>query len=68
MLSKLRMSVEEASTELLTIVKEVYERDHPSPAHRTRKLRDCMENLLKKKGLLFDLKLHEKAQAGRCAR
>jgi hypothetical protein len=67
MLSKLRMSAEEASTEFLTIVKKVYEPDYPSPADRTQRLRECMENLMKKKGFPVDLELYEKTQVGRCA-
>lgn len=67
MLSKLRMSVEEASAEFLTIIKEVYEPDHPSPADRVQGLRGCMENLMKKKGLPVDLALQGKVQPGHCA-
>jgi hypothetical protein len=62
------MSVEEASTEFSTIVEEVYESSHPSAVERTQKLRECMENLMKKKGLPVDLKLYEKTPAGRCTR
>ena len=68
MLSKLRMSTEEASTEFLTIIKKVYEPDYLSPADRTQSLRECMEKILKKRGFPVDLELHEKTQVGRCAR
>jgi hypothetical protein len=66
MLAKLGMSVDEASEEFCTIVKEVYTPSDLAPAERTRKLRECIEGLLKKKGLPTDLKLRGETPAGQC--
>jgi hypothetical protein len=62
------MSVEEVSAEFLTIISEVYESAYAPPIHRTRKLRECMEKLMKKKKLPIGLKLHENTPPGDCAR
>jgi hypothetical protein len=62
------MSVEEVSAEFLTIINEVYEPAHAPPIYRTRKLRECMERLMKKKKLSIGLKLHENTPPGGCAR
>jgi hypothetical protein len=59
MVAKLGMSVDEASEEFFTLVQEVYAPKNLTPAERTQKLRECMEGLLKKKGLPIDLKLKE---------
>ena len=67
MLAKLGMSVDEASEEFFTIVQEVYTPKNLTPAERTQKLRECMERLLKKKGLPVDLKLRGETPAGQCA-
>jgi len=67
MLAKLGMSVDEASEEFFTIVQEVYTPKNLTPAERTKKLRGCMEELLKKKGLPVDLKLRGELPAGQCA-
>jgi hypothetical protein len=56
MFSKLRMSVEEAITELGIIVKEVYT-TKLEPADKTKKLRNCIEGLLTKRNLSVNLKL-----------
>ena len=56
MLFKLRMSVEEAITELGIIVEEVYI-NKLEPADKTKKLRDCIERLLIKRELSVDLTL-----------
>ena len=67
MLAKLRMSVDEATDEFFTII-EVYARDDLSPSDRTRKLRECLEAAMQRKGIPLDLKLTEETPAGRCAR
>jgi hypothetical protein len=66
MLAKLGMSVEEASEEFFTIVEEVYTPNNLTPVERTQKLRECMQKLMKKKGLPVDLKLRE-TLTGQCA-
>ena len=67
MLTKLGMSVDEASEEFFTIVQEVYTPKNLAPAERTQKLRECMEALLRKKGLPIDLKLRGETPAEQCA-
>jgi hypothetical protein len=67
MLTKLGMSVDEASEEFFTIVQEVYTPENLAPAERTQKLKGCMEGLLTKKGLPIDLKLRGETSAGQCA-
>jgi hypothetical protein len=67
MLTKLGMSVDEASEEFFTLVQEVYTPKDLAPAERTQKLRGCIEELLKKKGLPVNLKLRGETLEGRCA-
>ena len=67
MLAKLGMSVDEASEEFFTIIQEVYTPKNLAPAERTQKLRECMEGLLRKKGLSVDAKLRGENPAGQCA-
>jgi hypothetical protein len=67
MLTKLGMSVDEASEEFFTLIQEVYAPKDLAPAERTQKLRECMEDLLKKKGLPVDLELRGETPPGRCA-
>jgi hypothetical protein len=67
MLAKLRMSIDEASEEFFKLVEEVYTPNELAPAERTQKLREHMEDLLKKKGLPVDLKLAGETPAGQCA-
>ena len=67
MLTKLGMSVDEASEEFFTIIQEVYTPKNLAPAERTQKLRECMEGLLKKKGLPIGLKLRSETTEGQCA-
>jgi hypothetical protein len=67
MLAKMGMSVDEASEEFFTIVQEVYTPKNLAPAERTQKLKECMEGLLKKKGLPVDLKLRGETPVGQCA-
>jgi len=68
MLAKLRMSVQETSDEFFTIVEEVYEPQHLSPSERTYKLRECMEDIIQRRGLPIDTKFMEKFKPGDCAR
>jgi len=68
MLARLRMSVDEASDEFSTIVGEVYMPHRLSPSQRIQKLRKCMEDIMKRKGLPIDMKLMETAESGHCAR
>jgi hypothetical protein len=67
MLAKLGMSVDEASEEFFTVIQEVYTPENLAPAERIQKLKECMERLLKKKGLPVDLKLRGETPAGQCA-
>jgi hypothetical protein len=67
MLAKLGMSVDEASEEFFMIIQEVYTPKNLAPTERTQKLKECMEGLLKKKGLPVDLKLRGETPAGQCA-
>jgi hypothetical protein len=68
MFARLRMSVEEVSDEFFTIVEEVYKPPHFSAPERTQKLKECIENLMERKGLPINLKLLEKSNPGHCAR
>jgi hypothetical protein len=58
MLSKLRMSVEDATEEFHRICNDVYV-DGLSAAERTGRLRKAIENLLKRRGFPVDLQLGE---------
>jgi len=60
------MSVEEVLKEFAIIIKKVYKRDSLTPGERTQQLRDCMENIMKKKEIPVDTELMGDAQAGRC--
>jgi hypothetical protein len=68
MFARLRMSVDEASNEFSTIVEEVYQPQALSPSERIHKLRECMEDILERRGLPIDMKFTEKAEPGHCAR
>ena len=61
------MSVEEASKEFYTIVEEVYKQDSITPLERTNCLRQCIEDILKRRGLPLDLKLMDEAWEESCA-
>ena len=56
MFAKLRMSVNDTIKEFHKICCEVYMGDL-SPSTRTQRLRDCIEDLLRRRGLPIDLKL-----------
>jgi len=68
MLAKLRMSVEEATDEFFTIIEEVYKPDDLSPSDRTRKLRECVEAAMQRKGFPLGMMLMEEAPAASCSR
>ena len=67
LLTKLRMSVEEASEEFCTIMEQVYNPDDLTPSERTGRLRKCMEDIMERKGLALDLPLTQKTRPGACA-
>jgi hypothetical protein len=67
LLAKLRMSVEEASEEFCVIMEQVYNPDGLTPSERTMRLRKCMENAMKRKGLPLDLPLTQKITPGACS-
>ena len=63
MFVKLRMSIEEAITELGHIATTVYQRGL-EPKERTARLKDRIELLLMKRGLPLDIKLEAEQQEG----
>jgi hypothetical protein len=67
LLAKLRMSVEEASEEFCMIMEQVYNPDGLAPSERTRRLRKCMEDVMERKGLPFDMPLTQKIRPGACS-
>jgi hypothetical protein len=67
LLTKLRMSVEEASEEFCTIMEQVYSPEGLAPSERTMRLRKCMEGAMKRKGLPLDLPLTQKITPGACS-
>ena len=68
MFARLMMSVEEASDEFSTIVEEVYQPEDLSPSERIQILRECMEDIMERKGFPINMKFTEKAEPGQCAR
>lgn len=56
MFAKLRMSVKDVLKEFRKICCEVYMGDF-LPEMRTQKLKDCIEDLLRRRGLPIDIKL-----------
>ena len=67
MFVKLRMTVEEASEEFCTIIQEVYQQDDIMPKERTQRLKQCMEDIMKRKGLPMDMKLLDETRSEDCA-
>lgn len=67
LLTKLRMSVEEASDEFYTIIEEVYGRDYIDPQEKTSRLRQCLEEILKRNGLPLNMLLVEETQVHGCS-
>ncbi|KIM19886.1 hypothetical protein M408DRAFT_172127 [Serendipita vermifera MAFF 305830] len=57
MFTRLRMSVEEASDEFFTITEEVYKHDGLEPLERSKKLRQCVGDMLQRWGFSLDTKL-----------
>ncbi|KIM23090.1 hypothetical protein M408DRAFT_28203 [Serendipita vermifera MAFF 305830] len=66
-LTKLRMSVEEASDEFCTITEEVYKQDGLLPSERTDRLRRCMEDLMTRRGFSIHMRLMDETQTDGCA-
>lgn len=67
MFTRLRMSVEEASEEFFTITEEVYKHDDLDSSERSRRLRQCMEDMLQRRELPLDTKLIEETPGNGCA-
>jgi hypothetical protein len=59
------MSVEDAADEFATIVEAVYA-NKLKPVEKSKKLKECMEALLIKRGYPIDLKLEDEKQDGGC--
>ena len=67
MFTKLQMSVEDTTEEFCTIFEAVYDNPNLPPSDRSARLRECMEDLLKRKGLPIDAKLVEGTTNAKCA-
>ena len=67
MFTKLHMSVEEATKEFWNIVEAVYKNADLTPSERNGRLRECVESMLKDRGLSADLELVEEMTAEKCA-
>jgi hypothetical protein len=67
MLAKLQMSVEDTTEEFCAIFETVYDNPNLPPSVRSARLRESMENLLKRKGVPIDAKLVDGATNTRCA-
>lgn len=67
MLTKLRLSVEDAIEEFCAVYEAVYKDAELTPVARSARLRSCMEDLLSRKGLPTDLKLAEGSPQEHCA-
>jgi hypothetical protein len=61
------MSVEETTQEFCTIVEQVYNPDGLAPSERAGRLRKCMEDIMKRKGLALDLPLTQKTRSEGCS-
>ncbi|KIM21678.1 hypothetical protein M408DRAFT_301860 [Serendipita vermifera MAFF 305830] len=59
MFTRLRMSVEEASDEFFTITEEVYKQDGLESSERSKRLRQCVGDMLQRRGFPLDTKLME---------
>ncbi|KIM24259.1 hypothetical protein M408DRAFT_243225 [Serendipita vermifera MAFF 305830] len=66
LLTKLRMSAQEASEELWNIMEHVYKPANLSASQRTEALKRCMERAMQRKGLPIDLRLATNKREG-CA-
>jgi hypothetical protein len=65
--AKLRMTVDEASEEFCTIMEQVYNPHDLSPSERTGRLRNCLEDAMKRKKLPLDLRLTEETRQSACS-
>ncbi|KIM20040.1 hypothetical protein M408DRAFT_30716 [Serendipita vermifera MAFF 305830] len=59
MFTRLRMSVEEASDEFFTITEEVYKQNGLGSSERSKRLRQCVGDMLQRRGFSLDTKLME---------
>lgn len=66
MLARLRMTVDEASEEFVTIT-DVYKEFESTPKERTRHLKDCLEDIMRRKQLPLDTKLLDEKEIEGCA-
>jgi xylose isomerase len=62
------MSVEEVRSEFFTIADKVYQPHGRTPSERTRKLKECIEDFMERKGHPINMKLLEELEPGQCAR
>ncbi|KIM30111.1 hypothetical protein M408DRAFT_67143 [Serendipita vermifera MAFF 305830] len=67
MFTRLRMSIEEASDEFFTITEEVYRQDALDSSERSKRLRQCIEDMLQRRQLPLDIKLMEETPGNDCA-
>jgi hypothetical protein len=67
MFTKLQMSVDDATAEFCTIFEAVYNNPNLLPSDRSARLRECMEDLLKRKGVPIDAQLVEGTTNAKCA-
>ncbi|KIM21165.1 hypothetical protein M408DRAFT_333630 [Serendipita vermifera MAFF 305830] len=65
--TKFRMSADEAMEEFAKIVEEVYEPEDLEPLERSNCLRQCIEDIMKRRGHPLDMKLCEETQSQQCA-
>ncbi|KIM29254.1 hypothetical protein M408DRAFT_328927, partial [Serendipita vermifera MAFF 305830] len=67
LLTRLRMSIEDAFDEFCMVFEQVYEPDDLTPSERTNRLRSCMEYVLMRRGFPIDMKLLDETQSQGCA-
>jgi hypothetical protein len=67
MFTKLQMSVEDTTEEFCTIFETVYDNPSLLPSDRSARLRECMEDLLKRKGMPIDAKLVGETTDAKCS-
>lgn len=66
MLARLRMTVDEAFDEFSVIVEQVYSQKIISPSERTMRLRKCLEDIMRNRGLPLDMKLMDETSSVNC--
>jgi hypothetical protein len=67
MFARLKMTVDEATTEFETIVKQVYMPQFCAPFERKQSLQDCIQVMLNRKKWNPDIKLEAELQQYDCA-